>query len=65
LNSLNVDLTECDIEKDPEGNEAYKLKRKGWNKIPLIDIEGIVLRGCDPQEVQNALNERRRSGVRY
>jgi glutaredoxin len=65
LNSLDVDLRQYDVDKDPEKNEEYKLKRKEWHKIPLIDIEGIVLRGCNETAVKNALNERKRAGVQY
>jgi glutaredoxin len=65
LNSLNVDLTQYDIDKDPDKNEEYKIKRKEWHYIPLIDIEGIILRGGSEDEIKNALNEKRRVGVRY
>jgi glutaredoxin len=65
LNSLNVNLTQYDIYKDPEKKEEYRLKRKEWNFIPLIDIEGIILRGGDESPIINALNERRRVGARY
>jgi glutaredoxin len=65
LKSLGVDLTEYDVEKDPEKNREYLEKGNNEKGVPLIDIEGILLRGFDKNGISAALNKRRKTGFLY
>jgi glutaredoxin len=65
LNSIGVDLTEYDVEKDPEKRREYLRKGNNDTGVPLIDIEGIMLRGFDKNGILAALDERRRTNYIY
>jgi glutaredoxin len=65
LKSLDVDLTEYDVEKDPEKSREYLEKGNNKKGVPLIDIEGIVVRGFDKDGISAALNKRRHAGFQY
>jgi len=65
LNSLGVELTEHDIEKDPEKNQEYLEKGNNERGVPLIDVEGIVLRGFNKNAILAALDKRRQTGYVY
>jgi glutaredoxin len=65
LNSLGVDLTEYDVEKDPEKLKEYLDKGNNETGVPLIDIEGIMLRGFSKNGILAALDKRRRTGYLY
>jgi glutaredoxin len=62
LNSLGVDLTEYDVEKDPEKLKEYLDKGNNETGVPLIDIEGIMLRGFSKNGILAALDKRRHTG---
>jgi glutaredoxin len=65
LDSLGVNWTQYDIEKDPEKREEYLAKGKGETGVPLIDIEGILLRGFSEDGIKQALNKRKNDSARY
>jgi glutaredoxin 3 len=65
LESLNVDLAVYDIDKDSEKNEEFLAKGKGDRSVPLIDIEGILLRGFGERSINLALEKRRHAGINY
>ncbi len=65
LKSLGVDLTEHDIEKDPEANREYLEKGNSEKGVPFIDIEGILLRGFSEKSISAALDKRRKTGFQY
>lgn len=60
IQSLKVNLIEYDIEKDKSKREEMLRKSGGSSGVPLIDIEGIIIRGYSPSAIKGAL-ERRRS----
>lgn len=65
LNSLGVELTEYNVEKDPEKAEEWNRKCNGRKAVPLIDIEGATMLGLNPSWVKKTLEEKRRTGLRY
>ena len=65
LRSLDVNLKEYDIEKNPEKKREYLAKGDNYRGVPLIDIEGIHLRGFSESSIDAALAKRRRVGADY
>jgi len=60
LRSLDVHLIEYNIEKDKDKKEEMLSKSGGSRGVPLIDVEGIIIRGYNPSALRVAV-ERRRS----
>ena len=59
LRSLDVNLIEYDIEKDRSKREEMLSKSGGSRGVPLIDIEGIIIRGYNSEAIRAAIEERR------
>ncbi|RAU46909.1 MULTISPECIES: glutaredoxin family protein [unclassified Pseudomonas] len=53
LDSKGIPYTEYDIEKSKEGRKAYEAL--GGRGIPLIDVNGTLIRGFSPEETLAAL----------
>ena len=60
LRSLDVNLIENNIERDKSKREEMLSKSGGSSGVPLIDVEGIIIRGYNPSAFRAAI-ERRRS----
>jgi glutaredoxin len=60
LRSLDVNLIEYNIERDKSKRDEMLFKSGGSGGVPLIDVEGIVIRGYNPDTFKAAI-ERRRS----
>jgi len=60
LHSLNVHLIEYNIERDNNTKEEMLSKSGGATGVPLIDVEGTIIRGYNPDALKTAI-ERRRS----
>jgi len=60
LRSLDVNLIEYNIERDKSKREEMLSKSGGSSGVPLIDVEGIIIRGYSPDTIRAAI-ERRRS----
>jgi len=60
IQSLNVNLTEYDVEKDKSKREEMLRQSGGSRGVPLIDVEGIIIKGYSPGAIKEAV-ERRRS----
>lgn len=58
IRSLDVNLIEYDVEKDRSKREEF-LRKSGGGGVPLIDVEGIILRGYNPGEIKTAIEKRR------
>jgi glutaredoxin len=58
LHSLKVNLVEYNVEKNPE--KAAEFKAKGGTGVPLIDIEGIIVRGFNAEAIKSAVDEKRK-----
>ncbi len=61
LRSLNVKLIEYNIEQDKSKKEEMLSKSGGSKGVPLIDIEGIIIRGYSPDAIKTAVERRRNS----
>jgi len=60
LRSLDVNLIEYNIERDKSKRDEMLSKSGGSTGVPLIDVEGIIIRGYNPSTLRAAI-ERRRS----
>jgi glutaredoxin len=58
IRSLDVNLIEYDVEKDRGKREEF-LRKSGAGGVPLIDVEGIIIRGYNPGEIKTAVEKRR------
>jgi glutaredoxin len=59
LLSLNVDLVEYNIERDKSRREEMLGKSGGSTGVPLIDVEGTIIRGYNPDALKAAIERRR------
>ena len=59
LKSLGVNLIEYDVEKDKSKNQEKLLKSGGKRGVPVMDVEGIIVYGFSPDQIKNAVEERR------
>jgi glutaredoxin len=57
LHSLGVNLVEYDIEKDAAKRE--EMRKLGGRGVPLIDVEGILIKGYSQQSIKDAVDKRR------
>src|SRR5437867_1642209 len=57
--SLGVRLTEYNIENDPQKEKEQLRKSGGAKGVPLLDIEGTIVRGFDEEEIRAAIERRR------
>ena len=60
LRSLDVNLIEYNIERDKSKRDEMLSKSGSSTGVPLIDVEGIIIRGYNPSALRAAI-ERRRS----
>jgi glutaredoxin len=56
---MGVSLIEHDIEKDPQKREEMMAK-SGSRGVPVVDIEGIIIRGYSPDAMKDAIERKRR-----
>jgi glutaredoxin len=54
-------LVEYDIEKNPSKEKEMLSKSGGSTGVPLIDVEGIIIRGYNPSAITDAVEKRRSS----
>jgi glutaredoxin len=59
LKSLGVNLIEYDVKKNKAKNQEKMRKSGGANGLPVIDVEGIILKGFIPDRIKNAVEKRR------
>ena len=59
LRSLDVNLVEYDIEKDKSKREEMLSKSGGSTGVPFIDVEGMLIRGYNPDALRSAIERRR------
>jgi glutaredoxin len=57
LHSLGVNLIEYDIEKDKGKRE--EMHKRGGKGVPLIDVEGILIKGYSPKLIKDAIEEKK------
>jgi len=56
---MGVTLVEHDIEKDPEKGREM-IAKSGSRGVPVVDIEGIIIRGYSPDAMRQAIERKRR-----
>lgn len=57
LNSLGVTLVEYNVEKNKgKAEEAQKL---GGSGVPVLNIEGVIVKGYNPERIKEAVEKRR------
>jgi glutaredoxin len=54
-------LVEYDVEKDPSKEKEMQSKSGGSKGVPLIDVEGIIIRGYSQSAIKDAVEKRRSS----
>jgi mycoredoxin len=59
LKDIGVSLVEYDIERDAQKREEMMAK-SGSRGVPVVDIEGIVIRGYSPDGMKDAIERKRR-----
>jgi glutaredoxin len=57
LHSLGVNLIEYDIEKDKGKRE--EMHKRGGKGVPLIDVEGILIKGYSPELIKSAIEKKK------
>ncbi len=60
MRSLGVDPVEYNIDRDKGRREELRQKTGGGTGVPLIDIEGTLIRGYNPDAIQAALDRHAR-----
>ncbi|MCX5910139.1 MAG: DUF4124 domain-containing protein [Deltaproteobacteria bacterium] len=58
LNSLGVKVTEYNIEREPARNKERARKAGGGSGVPVIDVEGIIIKGYSREMIKDALEKR-------
>jgi len=56
IQSLGAGLIEYNIDRDPAKKDEMKSKGNGSTMIPLIDIDGTIIRGYSEPEIKAALD---------
>jgi glutaredoxin len=56
IRSLGANLTEHNIDRDQDRKEEMKKKSGGSTSVPLIDIDGTVIRGYSQAAIKAALD---------
>ncbi len=57
INSLGANLIEYNIEEDKSRGDEM-LKKSGSRSIPVIDVEGIIIRGYSPGMIKQAVEQK-------
>jgi glutaredoxin len=60
IRSLGVYLTEFNIDKDQNRKDEMKSLSGGSGMVPLIDIEGVIIRGYVPEEIKAAVEKKKK-----
>lgn len=60
IRSLGVHLTEYNIEKDQNRKNEMKSLSGGSSMVPLIDVEGVIIRGYVPEEIEAAVEKKKK-----
>ncbi len=57
VRSLGARLVEYDIEREPEKKAEMKKKSGGSTGVPLLDIDGTIIRGYSPPAIKAAVEK--------
>jgi len=64
LNEIEADFEEVDIEKSDAGRKEYEEKSGGRGGIPLLDIDGTIVRGYDEPRIRKLVAELKQKSER-
>jgi glutaredoxin len=56
---MGVSLVEYDIEREPRKREEM-IAKSGSRGVPVVDVEGIIIRGYSAEAMRDAIERRRR-----
>ncbi len=56
IRSLGAELIEYDIDKDKSKRDEMRQKSGGSTAVPLIDIDGMIIRGYSQEAIKAAIN---------
>ncbi len=59
LNSLGVRLIEYDVDRDTAKDQERLRKAGQGSGVPVIDVEGIIIRGFNPDRIKAAVEKRK------
>jgi glutaredoxin len=59
LKNTGVSLSIYDIERDPSKGEEMRAK-SGSRAVPVVDVEGIIIRGYSAEAIRDAIERKRR-----
>jgi glutaredoxin len=59
IRSLGVNLIEYNVETDRSKQKEMLQKSGGSKGVPLIDVEGIILRGYSPSAIKAAIEQKK------
>lgn len=62
MTANGVPFVEKDIEKDPDANAEYRSKSGGYGGVPLIDVNGTMVRGFDQPRIEGLIARAVRDG---
>jgi glutaredoxin len=58
-----VNLIEYDVDNDSKRIAEMKKLSGGSATVPLIDVEGIIIRGYVPDEIKDAVEKRKKRSM--
>ena len=56
MRSLGVDVVEYNIDKDKDKRDEMR-RKTGGTGVPVIDIDGTIVRGFNPGAIKAALDK--------
>lgn len=59
ITSIGAGLIEYNVDKDKDRRKEMLVKSGGAKGVPLIDIEGTIIRGFSPAEIDAAIEKRK------
>ncbi|MEM7049551.1 MAG: glutaredoxin domain-containing protein [Acidobacteriota bacterium] len=62
LTDLDIEFRSVDIEKDAAGKAEFLEKGNGRGGVPLIDIDGTIIRGYDEDRIRELVSQLQEAG---
>jgi len=56
MRSLGVDVVEYNIDKDKDKRDEMR-RKSGGTGVPVIDIDGTIVHGFNPEAIRAALDK--------
>jgi glutaredoxin len=61
INSQGASLIEYDIERERSAADEMVKKTGGSHGVPVVDVEGIIIKGYSPEAISNAIKQKQNS----